>query len=96
METSAAIDTSFLRPEAVLARRGCQKTQLYREIKRGVVTPGIKKGLKWVVWPAYEIDAINRAEIAGATQDELRALVRQLLEQRKQMSPARATSPAAA
>jgi prophage regulatory protein len=34
-------------------------------------------------WPAYELDALNRAEIAGASDDEIRALVRELLARRK-------------
>ena len=91
-----SLDTSFLRPADVLAKRGYAKTQLYRDVRAGVMTPGITKGAKLVVWPAYEIDAINRAEIAGATRDELRTLVRQLLEQRKTMRRAQFAESSAA
>ena len=45
--------------------------------------PPVKISRKLTAWPAYEIDALNRAEIAGANEDEIRALVQRLVEQRK-------------
>lgn len=89
------MDTSLLRKPSVLSKRGRGNSQLYREIADGLMTPGIRRGAHCTVWPAYEIDAINRAEIAGATPDELRALVRQLVEQRTRMRPSTPTSVAA-
>lgn len=81
-------DVTLLRPSAVFELRGCGKTEHYRDIQRGLMTPGIVKGRRFVVWPLYEIEAINRAEIAGASVDERQALVRQLLERRRTMKPA--------
>jgi prophage regulatory protein len=91
-------ETTLLRLEPVISRRGRSRAQLYIDIKRGTMTPPVRLGEKLSAWPSHEVDALNRAEIAGATQDELRALVQQLLEQRKKMRPMRAaeTSPAAA
>jgi prophage regulatory protein len=34
-------------------------------------------------WPDHEIDAINKAHIAGQTDDEIRALVARLVIARK-------------
>jgi predicted DNA-binding transcriptional regulator AlpA len=78
------VDTSLLRLEAVVSRRGRSKSQLYRDIAAGTMTPPVRCGEKKSIsiWPAYEIDALNRAEIAGAGSEQLRALVKQLLEQR--------------
>jgi prophage regulatory protein len=86
-EATRTLDVTLLRPAAVITLRGCRKTQLYREIQQGLMPPGIIKGRRWTVWPRYEIEAINRAEIAGATADEKRELVRMLMAQRRLLRP---------
>ena len=68
---------SLMRLETVISRRGRSRAQLYIDIKRGPMTPPVRLGLKLSAWPSHEIDALNRAEIAGATQVELCALVQQ-------------------
>jgi prophage regulatory protein len=78
---------SLLRLDTVVSRRGRSRPQLYIDIKRGVMTPPVRLGEKLSAWPSHEIDALNRAEIGGATQDELRALVLQLVAQRAQGKP---------
>jgi prophage regulatory protein len=78
---------SLLRLETVNSRRGRSRAQLYIDIKRGTMTPPVRLGEKLSAWPSHEIDALNRAEIAGATPDELRALVQQLVAQRAQLKP---------
>jgi prophage regulatory protein len=80
-------DVSMLRPEAVQAQRGCQKTQLYKDVNDGFLPPPIKKGRRFTYWPSYEIDAIARAEIGGASKEEIRTLVKQLVEQRSKLRP---------
>ncbi len=75
---------SLLRMETVVSRRGRSRPQLYIDIKRGTMTPPVRLGEKISAWPSHEIDALNRAEIAGASQDQLRALVKQLVAQRTQ------------
>ena len=55
----------------------------YLDIKAGLMVPGVRIGANAVGWPDYELEAINRAKIAGATEDEIRALVRKLIEARK-------------
>jgi prophage regulatory protein len=78
---------SLLRLETVVSRRGRSRPQLYVDIKRGTMTPPVRLGCKLSAWPSHEIDALNRAEIAGASQDELRALVQQLVAQRTKGRP---------
>jgi prophage regulatory protein len=75
-------ETSLLRLDAVISRRGRSRAQLYVDIKRGVMTPPVRIGEKLSAWPSNEVDALNRAEIGGATKDELRTLVQQLVAQR--------------
>ena len=87
-------ETSLLRLDTVISRRGRSRAQLYVDIKRGVMTPPVRLGEKLSAWPGHEIDALNRAEIAGASRDELRALVQQLVEQRKKGRPTPNTAAA--
>jgi prophage regulatory protein len=70
------------RVEQVSAARARSRSRIYAEIDAGLFPPPIKRGRKLSVWPSHEVDLINRAEIAGATDDEIRTLVRQLIEQR--------------
>lgn len=78
---------SLLRLMQVLERRGRSRSQIYRDIQTGVMTPPVHVGSNISVWPDHEVQQINAAEIAGATPDELRALVKQLVAQRAQMKP---------
>ncbi|MGH2447221.1 MAG: helix-turn-helix transcriptional regulator [Chloroflexota bacterium] len=78
----------------VLSRRGDGRTSLYSDIKRIRWTPPIHVG-RASTWPRHETDALIRARIAGATDDQLRALVRDLLSQRKSLMPAIGASEAA-
>lgn len=87
---------TLLRLESVVSRRGRSRPQLYVDIKRGVMTPPVRLGGKISAWPSHEVDALNRAEIAGATQDELRALVLRLVAQRAQGRPTPQAATAAA
>jgi prophage regulatory protein len=76
---------SLLRLETVVSRRGRSRPQIYVDIKRGILTPPVRLGSKLSAWPSNEIDALNRAEIAGASQDELRALVQRLVKERQDL-----------
>jgi prophage regulatory protein len=70
----------------VKERRGQQTTGVYDDVKKGRLTPPIKRG-RSSFWPDHEVDAITAAEIAGATEDEIKALVRQLVKARASMMP---------
>ncbi len=73
--------TSLLRAGAAARRRGRSRSQHYVEVRAGVMTPPVHRG-KIAVWPSDELEAITRAEIAGASDDELRVLVQRLVEAR--------------
>jgi prophage regulatory protein len=75
--------TRIHRVPSTCERTGKPRSALYADIKAGTWPPGVSLGGRAVGWPEYEIDAINRARIAGQTDDEIRELVRALLRQRK-------------
>lgn len=70
------------KPE-VMRATGRSHSSLYNDINDGLLTEPVRIGHQAVAWPDYEIDAINRARIAGKTDAEIRALVAELHAQRK-------------
>lgn len=61
---------------------GISNSRFYEWIKAGLMPPGIALGWRSVGWPSYELDAIAAARIAGKNEDEIRALVRELIAAR--------------
>ena len=61
---------------------GIAQSTFYAWIESGLMPPGIALGIRSVGWPAHELDAIAAARIAGKTEDEIRALVRDLIAAR--------------
>ena len=55
---------------------------IYTAIKDGLFTKSVPIGERSVGWPDYEVKAINQARIAGHTEDQIRALVIRLHENR--------------
>jgi len=76
-------DTTLLRLPAVMAERGRGRSSTYADVKAGLLTAPLSAGPRAVVWPAGEIRQLNLARIAGRSDDEIRALVRRLHEERK-------------
>lgn len=74
---------TILRLESVKSKTGKSRSTIYRDHGLGLLTPPVKIGARSVGWPENEIDAINAARIAGKSDDEIKALVKQLIEQRK-------------
>jgi prophage regulatory protein len=74
----------FLRLPAVLrARADRSKTQHYEDVRRGLFTPGVWIARNTTAWPAHEVEAINRACLAGQSDEEIRELVKQLVAARE-------------
>lgn len=74
--------TALLRRPSVQARTGLARTTIYRRIKQGTFPPPVDLGGGVVGWPAEEVEAINKARIAGKSDDDIRALVAKLHEAR--------------
>jgi prophage regulatory protein len=73
----------LLKLQAVMDRTALRTTAVYRDIKAGKFVPPIKMA-RSSYWVEHEVDAILRARVAGATDDQLRALVAELIAQRQQ------------
>ena len=69
---------TILRLPVVLRERGRSRSSHYLDIQRGVFTRPVAIGARAIGWPADELAAINRARIAGKSDDEIRALVLRL------------------
>ena len=72
---------------AVLEQRGDGRSSLYLDIQRGTWTAPVHVG-RASAWPRHEVQALVRARIAGASHEQLRLLVRQLVAERAAMMPA--------
>jgi prophage regulatory protein len=75
----------LLRLEPILERTGQTKTPFYACIAAGTMTRPVKIGPRAAAWPEDEVDAIVGARIAGAGEEELRALVRKLHNARRSL-----------
>lgn len=69
----------ILRIADVKAATGiCSHTSIYAAVKDGTFPQAVPLGLRSVGWPSDEVQAVTAARVAGAADDELRALVQQL------------------
>ena len=78
-----ATQVRMLRKPEVLKARGRGHAAHYNDIASGLMTTGVRISSQSVAWPDYEVDAINRARIAGKSDDEVRHLVVELHAKRK-------------
>lgn len=63
-------------------RLGMARSTVWDCVRDGTLPPPIRRGPKWSRWPSAEVVRIEAAIVAGATDDELRSLVRELIEAR--------------
>lgn len=73
----------MMRKPEVLKARGRGNASHYNDIASGLMTTPVRIGAQSVAWPDSEVEAINRARMAGKSDDEIRALVNHLHELRK-------------
>ncbi len=72
----------IMRLPEVLAARGRSRSSHYQDIVQGVFVPPIRIGRRASGWPHNEVEAINRARIAGKSEAEIRKLVSRLIAAR--------------
>ena len=82
MNLSREIDFTILRRKTVQLRTGYSRSTIYLRITQGLLPTPVALGARAVGWPQAEIEAINRARIAGHDDAALRALVLELVAQR--------------
>jgi prophage regulatory protein len=86
----------FVRIPETLKRSGKSHSSLYRAMSEGTFTPPVKIGAKSAAHPQNEVDAILGAELNGATPEQLRKLVADLMQARKAQMPSQLRETAAA
>jgi len=79
---------TFERLPSVKARFGFCRSTVYNRVADKLLPEPVPLGGRAVGFPSIELDAIAAAMLAGRTNDELRALVRQLEAQRKNATEA--------
>lgn len=85
--------TTFIRPAQLAARRSISETTVYRDIARGLLPRPVRISSRAVGFPADEIAALDAALIAGRTDIELRAIVKDLERARAPTVAARIAAP---
>jgi prophage regulatory protein len=75
--------TALYRRTLVCQLTGKARSTLYRDIQNGLFTAPVDIGGGRVGWPDYEVEQINKARIAGKSEEEIKALVLELHNQRK-------------
>lgn len=61
----------------VAARCGIKKTRIYQDIRQGILPPPVKRGANCVRWVDHEIANVVAARVAGASDEELRYVVKE-------------------
>lgn len=65
----------LLRRPIVQQLTGDSRTTIYRKIKKGLFVRPVEIGGCRVAWPLNEVEAINKALIAGKSEAEIKQLV---------------------
>jgi prophage regulatory protein len=74
---------SILRLRAVIDISQLSRSTIYLRIQQGLFPAPIKLGPRSIGWPSQEVEALIAARISGQTDDEIRTLVRTLVDDRK-------------
>ena len=77
----------FQRIPQTRAQLGISNSALYREMEEGLFPRPVKFGERTAVHPVHEVEAVIGARLNGVTPDQLRKLVADLMEKRKEYLP---------
>lgn len=78
------MSTILIRLPQTMALTGDRRSTLYLKVQKGLLPKPIRLGTRTIAWVQSEIEAINRARIAGKSEDEIRQLVKNLEQSRLQ------------
>lgn len=76
---------TILRLPNVKSHTGLSRSTIYNYISQGLWPKPVKLGPRAVGWPANEVSAINAARIAGRSEEEIRQLIIDLENSRKNL-----------
>jgi prophage regulatory protein len=70
---------AWLTDRDIAAARQQERTHIWRLTQQGMLPKPVKLGANCTRWPAHEIEVIDRARLAGASDGEVRKLVCELM-----------------
>jgi len=82
----ALTDFELLRIDRVLEARDVSRPKLYKDIALGLWTVPLKSG-RSSFWPMREVLELQRARIAGCSDEQIKQLVKQLHAERATFMP---------
>jgi prophage regulatory protein len=85
---------AILRRTQVEQETGLAKSTLYLRVEQGLFTEPVLIGPRAVGWPAGEVEALNRARIAGMDDAGIQRLVKSLEAARRSAGTPSAVEPA--
>ncbi len=74
---------ALLRQPDVSKKFGAARPTIYEWMAEGLFPRPLKLGAKFAAWPEHECNAILAARIQGTSQDEIKTLVSELTDARK-------------
>ena len=75
--------SKIIRKPAVINKTGFSRSTLYNRIKDGLFPPPISLGSRAVGFIANEVDTVIKAWCEEQTPEQIKALVQELIQQRK-------------
>ena len=79
---------NMMRQQPAMEKTGDKRSTFNSKVNVGLITKPIFISTRVKVWPEHELEAINRAWLAGYEEDQIRELVQKLEEDRSQHSEA--------
>jgi prophage regulatory protein len=73
----------MLRMKDVTKKTGYPKGSIYQKIGEGLFTRPVPMGARTAAWPKHEVETILQARIAGANDEAIRKLVKELMNKRQ-------------
>lgn len=83
MRKTPPVPLAWLRLPELIRRRGTSRSATYRHIAQGLLPAPVHIGPRTSAWPEHEIEAIDRARLAGANDEAVRRLVAELMTARR-------------
>ena len=80
------MNTTILRRATVKAATGMPNSTMHDQILKGLFPKPISLGPRSVGWPSNEIEELIKARVAEKSVDEIRALIKALYAQRKNLA----------
>ncbi len=74
-----------VRFRTVMQETGKTRSALFADIRNGLFPPPYSIGGRAKAFAAHEIEAMNRARMAGLDDDEIRTLIQKLVRERAQL-----------